>query len=475
MSSPNTNIGETEFTYFVVYNKTVSTTTHLDFGKLYTITSTTRGVQGIGWTAGRPTLYTKGSDRYKANSATAITGNGILCGYYRGSDLGLRLNGTAVPSTLETTTNISSSLPIGYHLEARVVAQNHDIDDVCAEVVAFNGSLTDTQIQQVEGYLAHKFNLASSLPNEHLYKASPPVEGKLDVITPATPPANLILKETNRFTSNTGQAQTWVGMFEVGLNHVAQRTNSAGVVYDDISPVVAEFEIKTNQTLSILTIPIITKFNSIAANLEVDASFKYLNGKVFGEFTISSADMFIGLVIGQSRVTPKLRITPVGLGIIVGMEGAPILSTLKFFGGADCGFYGCLDVSLDPPFLTILQDSNYGTITTQFGIAPVIMDKTVNMKGKVVRLTLNAPVAELNVLRAMSSTVTCVLKTSARIHNATVYLEPVTISPRLRLNVCVDSFAFLNLPKKKYGKENPVMPIYIVEGILGGDDVWNPH
>ena len=149
------------------------------------------------------------------------------------------------------------------------------------------------------------------------------------------------------------------------------------------------------------------------------------------------------------------------------MEGASVLSSLKFFSGADCGFYGCLSVSLDPPSLTILQDSSYGNITTQFGIAPVIMDKTVNMKGTVVRLTLNAPVAELNVLRAMSSTVTCVLKTSARIHNATVYLEPVTISPRLRLEVCVDSFAFLNLPKKKYGPKTPPFGTPIVDDDIG--------
>ena len=458
LSSLNTNVSETEFTYFVVYNKTASTTTHLDFGKLYSPSGgTSRGVQGIGWTAGRPTLYTRTSRYYRATSTDVITGNGILCGYYRGSEgEGLRRNGTAVPlNALETNTVISATLSTGYHLEARVVTGFNDSNDVCAEVVAFNGSLTDAQIQQVEGYLAHKFNLASSLPDGHPYKASPAVGEKLDVITPTDTTSNLILKETNRFTSNTGQAQTWVGMFEVGLNHIAQRTTAGGAVYPDISPVVAEFNIKTNQTLSILTIPVIAKFNSIAANLEVGASVKYLNGKVFGKFAISSADMFVGLVIGQSRVTPKLRAIPVDLDLIVGMEGAPILSSLKFFSGADCGFYGCLSVSLDPPSLTILQDSSYGNITTQFGIAPVIMDKTVNMKGKVVRLTLNAPAAELNVLRAMSSTVTCVLKTSARIHNATVYLEPVTISPRLRLEVCVASFAFLNLPIKKYGPKNP--------------------
>lgn len=467
LSSSNTNVGETEFTYFVVYNKTTSTTEHLDFGKLYTTAGTTRGVQGIGWIAGRPTLYTRASDRYKANSATAVTGNGILCGYYRGSDLGLRLNGTAVPSTLETNLGVSISLPIGYHLEARVVNNNHDTNDVCAEVVAFNGSLTDLQIQQVEGYLAHKFNLASSLPNEHPYKTSPAVGEKLDVINPTDTTSNIILKETNRFTSNTGQAQTWVGMFEVGLNHVAQRTTSGGSVYDDISPVVAEFEIKTNQTLSILTIPIIAKFNSIAANLEVGASVKYLNGKVFSKFAISPVNLFVGLVIGQSKVTTKLRITPAGLDLIVGMRGAPILSSLKFLSGTDCGFYGCLGVSLDPPSLTILQQSSYGNITTQFGIAPVIMDKRADLKAKVVRLTLNAPATELNVLRAMSSSVTCVLRTSARIRNATVYLEPVTISPRLRINVCVASFAFLNLPTKKYVPKPPFLGIPIVDGDIG--------
>jgi alpha-tubulin suppressor-like RCC1 family protein len=453
LSSSNPNASETEFTYFVVYNKTTSTTDHLDFGKLYSPTGgASRGVQGIGWIAGRPTLYTRGSNRYRATDASVITGNGILCGYYRGSsDYGLRRNGTAVPlNAFETNANISSTLPLGYHLEARVVLSNHDTNDVCAEVVAFNGSLTDIQIQQVEGYLAHKLELNSFLPDGHPYKASAPTEEKLDVITPAVPPPNIILKETNRLTSNTGQAQTWVGMFEVGLNHIAQRTTPGGNVYHDISPVVAEFGIKINQTLSMLTIPLIAKFNSIAAELNVDSTIKYMNGKVFGKFEIASVNLFVGLVIGQATAEFKLRTTPALLSRYLNLNTTPVNCRLQEFGGADCGQYGCLGVSPYPPDLTVLKESYYGNITTKLVIPAVTMNKLVGLKGPVVRFVLNTPIADLNVFRSMSGSVTCVLRTSAKLNNATVYLEPVTISARLKLNTCVASFAFLNLPQQKY-------------------------
>jgi hypothetical protein len=43
-----------------------------------------------------------------------------------------------------------------------------------AELVIFKNILNSTDRQFVEGYLAHKYGLAGSLPNNHIYKTNKP-------------------------------------------------------------------------------------------------------------------------------------------------------------------------------------------------------------------------------------------------------------------------------------------------------------
>ena len=43
-----------------------------------------------------------------------------------------------------------------------------------AELLMYDGALTDIQRQELEGYLACKWGLQSSLPNDHIYKSTCP-------------------------------------------------------------------------------------------------------------------------------------------------------------------------------------------------------------------------------------------------------------------------------------------------------------
>jgi hypothetical protein len=43
-----------------------------------------------------------------------------------------------------------------------------------AEVIALGAPATSEQAELIEGYLAHKWGLAASLPGDHPYKSSPP-------------------------------------------------------------------------------------------------------------------------------------------------------------------------------------------------------------------------------------------------------------------------------------------------------------
>ncbi len=56
------------------------------------------------------------------------------------------------------------------------LAQNHlrDWEGAVCEIVAFERKLSDTERQQVEGYLAHKWGLSSALPADHPYKTEAP-------------------------------------------------------------------------------------------------------------------------------------------------------------------------------------------------------------------------------------------------------------------------------------------------------------
>ena len=49
------------------------------------------------------------------------------------------------------------------------------LDGQVAEVVVIDGALDEQTRQKIEGYLAHKWGLAASLPAEHPYKDSAPI------------------------------------------------------------------------------------------------------------------------------------------------------------------------------------------------------------------------------------------------------------------------------------------------------------
>ena len=43
------------------------------------------------------------------------------------------------------------------------------------EILIFDSALSDAEVSQMQGHLAHKWGLTSSMANEHPYKNSPPL------------------------------------------------------------------------------------------------------------------------------------------------------------------------------------------------------------------------------------------------------------------------------------------------------------
>ena len=60
------------------------------------------------------------------------------------------------------------------------------------ELIIFNTALTDSEIQKVEGYLAHKWGLAGTLPASHAYKQSSTMQGPKDLNSYTTDLSNLV-------------------------------------------------------------------------------------------------------------------------------------------------------------------------------------------------------------------------------------------------------------------------------------------
>jgi hypothetical protein len=82
-----------------------------------------------------------------------------------------RLNGTQIFSTGTNTVGMQSTCYIGL---SDIVDSNRFYDGAYAEVVLVTSVLSQSDREKMEGYLAHKWGLESTLPALHPYKSSPP-------------------------------------------------------------------------------------------------------------------------------------------------------------------------------------------------------------------------------------------------------------------------------------------------------------
>jgi hypothetical protein len=171
---PNTGI------YFTLNTPYASTHT------IYIVCTTTVASQaylfGRNYPSGAPafiTNYTGSSLEYfddlrgRYTLATTPTST-FIASYIRtfGTSLALRYNGSQVSTQASPTTSENTSINWGYLGSATTTAGFYS--GTIYEFMIFNAALTIPQAQQVEGYLAWKWGLQSSLPSTHAYaKFSP--------------------------------------------------------------------------------------------------------------------------------------------------------------------------------------------------------------------------------------------------------------------------------------------------------------
>ena len=95
------------------------------------------------------------------------------CGFKRGTGQYLRSYGSQIGTQTNTNTITSGSYPLCVGGLFNGITGSYLYQGNICEIVWYNRALLDSEIYQIEGYLAWKWNLAASLPANHAYKNAP--------------------------------------------------------------------------------------------------------------------------------------------------------------------------------------------------------------------------------------------------------------------------------------------------------------
>jgi hypothetical protein len=151
------------------------------------------------------------------------------------------MNGTAGSGYLNGTnaTNVTAGYTaetgVGYTVSGRwqggSVSPGLNLDGIIYEILYFNKALSAVERTQVEGYLAHKWGLNTSLPSTHLYKSLNPSDlvSTNNFIPTLVPGCGLWLDGsdpagTGKPPANGSAVSTWIDKSGNGLNGTATGT-----------------------------------------------------------------------------------------------------------------------------------------------------------------------------------------------------------------------------------------------------------
>jgi len=154
-------------TIYIVCTTTVASQAYL-FGRNY---ASSAPAFITNYTGSSLEYYDDPRGRYTLAATPTST---FIASYIRtfGTSLALRYNGSQVGTQASPTTSENTSINWGYLGSATTTAGFYS--GTMYEFMIFNAALTIPQAQQVEGYLAWKWGLQSSLPSTHAYaKFSP--------------------------------------------------------------------------------------------------------------------------------------------------------------------------------------------------------------------------------------------------------------------------------------------------------------
>ena len=445
----NTTPPTTGFTYFVVLKKAlIAAGQHGLFLRVVDPGSTgSKLVSGLGFTEGKPTVYSSNlastaTTQIPVNAGTIISGATASPSSFQASSI--YVNGVAQTIATEAlVAYVAPSATTGYHLgcsrligTAAGTITAWDNNDEYFEVIAYSKQLSEEERQVVEGYLAHKFALTANLPSGHKWKTTPPVQNPLQVLVlPDLTAAQNMTIDSDRMISSTYRPETWLAMTEFGLNHVGPRIVNS-LLKDNHAPIYAEFEVRVDDTYSLMA-RTVKAVSSTIANLTVGVAAPpgvkiLLPRSVALKLTAFATGIDVSTV-SSMEVTPvknRLKSIRPTLSLYVGLKGIA-RSDLVFHGATDCdGPYGCLGMSSGPPDLKI--------ISSPFSAAPITLKTTVTATlGRIVFLnSVSSPVPKIE---AKSRVIAATLVGRVGLRGSAQIVSTVNPSPLVDLYVKLGS------------------------------------
>jgi hypothetical protein len=134
--------------------------------------------------------------------------------------------------SLKTSGNVEASR---FSRDRNIGGRNWNGD--LAELVIFNNELSDSDIEKIEGYLAHKWGLAGTLPASHPFKQSATMQGPKDLNSYTTDLSNLVDGNTYYYrvaaTNSEGtdwadQTASFVSKSKIDLSSGSLSFNTSG-------------------------------------------------------------------------------------------------------------------------------------------------------------------------------------------------------------------------------------------------------
>ena len=330
--------------------------------------------------------------------------------------------------TLNTPTSISavpsSSFTLGRTTHQPSTTEGGVFRGAVYEVLVYNRALTVTELQQLEGYLAHKYGITSTLPVGHPYKSTAPTavgtgtvvannglqsiwsQTLLDLY-PTVTPAGLVPTDP----------ELWLALYSLQIGYTAANSPNIGtsaIVEEDYSQLLQQY---TQQQLTDQIIPRIGNPVTQAAgeypavyaevaltaskaedsgfmllypgtitgaaniptfNPTVSADNASLQGSVQGSAAIAALDASQFLVsrpMEAVRVTGRMAVIATTPTLIKLLDSVQLTPSMATYGGANCFnvFNRCLDI--DPAGVSIytLKRISAQQLDNTMNIAPVTL------------------------------------------------------------------------------------------------------
>jgi len=246
------------------------------------------------------------SNQATSQSAYTIPGWGLFSGVvYRGTSIQgfINASGLSTPAALSgTLTDTSADVQIGIGWTGSNIF-NSDM----GEILVYKGTITDTQRQQIEGYLAWKWGLQASLPVTHPYYTiapynpysalGPPLSRQFSPTDIATPCRLWCDSSDSVYQGPVGTSSVFAS--GLGAGSRCGRFDSAGNLWVVLG----------NSTTTL------NRITSAGVVSTVTVTGTSLPGSLPGYLAIDGAN---NLYVGSTNVinTPIVRVTPAGVGSV---------------------------------------------------------------------------------------------------------------------------------------------------------------